>query len=50
MAVSTGCDDPQLAEDIYSYFAQLSAWQAAPGSEHALQRLRDGGAHLTLFV
>lgn len=47
---STGCEDPELAEEIYQYYARPDAWNVAPGAPHALMRLRDAGEPRSLIL
>lgn len=46
---STGCANPELAEEIYQYYARPEAWVVAQGAPHALMRLRDAGEPYTLI-
>jgi hypothetical protein len=42
---STGCDDPNAFEDIYTYYAEPSAWRlTTPDAIPALTQLRQQGA------
>lgn len=50
MTKSTGCAHPDLAEEIYQYYARPEAWNVANGAPHALTRLRDAGAPQTLIL
>lgn len=48
VAESTGCDNPQLFEELYSYYAHASAWCTPPDARKALQRLRDANIKLAV--
>lgn len=47
---STGCANPELAEEIYQYYSRPEAWNVAAGAPHALMRLRDAGELQDLTV
>ena len=40
---ATGCDDPELFEEIYSYYARAEAWSVSPGACDSLARIRAAG-------
>lgn len=37
--------DPDLFEEVYSYYARPESWTIAPNAVQALQRIRDAGIH-----
>lgn len=48
MAESTGCDNPELFEQVYNYYAHADAWRAPPDARPALQRLRENNIKLAV--
>ncbi|EIE20438.1 HAD-superfamily hydrolase [Coccomyxa subellipsoidea C-169] len=43
---STGCNDPELMEQLYLHYLQPSAWKLAPGALPALAAIRSSGIKL----
>ena len=40
---STGCEDVELANDVYDYFARPEAWTVTPGAVPALLEMKAAG-------
>lgn len=43
MKESTGCEDLELANDVYDYFARPEAWTVTPGAVPALLEMKAAG-------
>ena len=43
MKESTGCQDVELANDVYDYFARPEAWTVTPGAVPALLEMKAAG-------
>lgn len=48
VAESTGCDNPQLFEELYGYYAHADAWCTPPDARAALERLRKANIKLAV--
>lgn len=45
---STGCDSPELLDEVYAYYSLPEAWKVAHGAEAALRDVRAAGIKLGL--
>ena len=43
MKESTGCENVELADDVYDYFARPEAWTITPGAVPALLEMKAAG-------
>lgn len=47
---STGCDSPELLDEVYAYYSLPEAWKVAHGAEAALRDVRAAGAVKPMYA